>query len=146
MMITFAALNTKCLRFCCVYEFWLLLYQVMRNNKLHLCSSLVLSCSLLPSRALHKSVQPGAYVPRGRRAARHAADGPRTRHSRRRHKARAKGMNEFLSMLLEKQRGRNGISFDDFSLLTQANTGRNQLRYFHKLSYSGLSAYNRSAV
>ena len=38
-----------------------------------------------------------------------------------------------------KQIGRMRLSYDDFCLLTQANTGRNQLQNCHNLSHSGLS-------
>ena len=56
----------------------------------------VLAFSVLPARALHQPVQPRADVPRGRRAARHAADRPRPRHPRRRHPARPQGTDYFL--------------------------------------------------
>ena len=41
--------------------------------------------------------------------------------------------------IYDSQRRRNGIRFDDFSLLTQANTGTNQLQNCHNLFHYGLS-------
>lgn len=43
------------------------------------------------------------------------------------------------ALQLYAQRGRNGISFDNFSLLIQANKSRNQLQNHNNLSHSGLS-------
>ena len=48
-------------------------------------------------------------------------------------------VDEMLENKQDDQRERNEKSFDNFSLLTQANTGRNQLQNRHNQTHLGLS-------